>query len=140
MNPTKDVAGVADSRIWKDKVSMGNNSIKYSRIKFVKTTRVSSYHRKKIYKSANESNRRCKRSCGDKTRTDRRTGRMDGGVTHTRTNEVIYLAPPLHLRQMTKRRVRKNIIAIKHTIVTRDDIRNGYTWCQEAHRRSAVGL
>ena len=36
-----------------------------------KTTCTSSYHRKKVYIISNESNERCRRSCGDKIMVDK---------------------------------------------------------------------
>ena len=42
-------------------ISMDHYSIENS-----KTICTSSYHRKKVYKVSNESNERCRRSCGDK--------------------------------------------------------------------------
>ena len=59
-----------------------------------KTTCTSSYHRKKVNKISNESDERCRRSCGEKISWP--DGRMDGrtdGIMHTLTDEVISIVP-----------------------------------------------
>ena len=59
-----------------------------------KTTCTSSYHKKTIYKLSNESDERCRRSCGDKISDGRKAGR-----THGRTRVISIV--PLNLRWVT---------------------------------------
>lgn len=68
MTPTKAKEGVAETRLWNDKVlvSMCDGFIKNSQIKIPKPQETSSCHRKKIYKISSDSVERCKKGCGDK--------------------------------------------------------------------------
>ena len=57
-----------------------------------KTKCTFSYHRKKVYKVSNESDERCKMSCGEiRSRTD---GRMDGRNNAHTVKGHFYIHPP----------------------------------------------
>ena len=68
MNPINDVGGDAETRsgLAKFKSAWAITLSKKRQTTIQKTTCTFSYHRKKVLKISNQSNERCRRSCGDK--------------------------------------------------------------------------
>ena len=87
VNSIQDVAGVPATRY---ESARPITSSKMAETK-IRTICTSSYEKKAIYIISNQSDKRCKRSCGDKIG---RTEGMTDGRTHTRTDEGHFYCPP----------------------------------------------